>query len=72
MSNSITISAEYSPGIGWQYVVHADGKLVGRYGNFDTEGEAIRAGKAGHGLVRNGLACCGSTAQACNQARAMS
>lgn len=41
-----TITAEYSPGIGWQYVLHINGVLFGRYGNFNTEAAALRAGKS--------------------------
>lgn len=40
-----SITAEYTPGIGWQYVVCVDGVLFGRYGNFNTESAALRAGK---------------------------
>lgn len=39
-------SAEYSPGIGWQYVLTRDGALFGRYGSFETEAAALREGRA--------------------------
>lgn len=38
-----TISAEFKSGFGWQYVIHRDGVLAGRYGRYDTEAEALRA-----------------------------
>lgn len=40
----MTITAQYTAGYGWQYVIHKDGKLFGRYGSFETKTEAIRAG----------------------------
>lgn len=40
------ITAEYVPGIGWMYVVHRGGVLVGRQGNFETEAAALAAGHA--------------------------
>jgi hypothetical protein len=40
----ITISVQYIAGIGWQYVVHRGNTLIGRYGEFETQQEAIQAG----------------------------
>jgi hypothetical protein len=40
----IEVTATYTAGIGWQYVITKNGKLFGRYGSFETKTEAIRAG----------------------------
>jgi hypothetical protein len=48
------VHTTYTPGIGWQYVLMRDDALIGRYGNFDTEREAMRAGVGALGAA---LAC---------------
>lgn len=42
----VVITAEYSPSFGFQCVLHRDGTLIGRYGNFNTEAEALRTAVA--------------------------
>lgn len=44
--NGPVVGTTYQPGIGWMYTVTRNGQLQGRYGNFETEGEALRAGTA--------------------------
>jgi hypothetical protein len=41
------VHTTYTPGIGWQYELSdSTGLLLGRYGSFETEQEAMRAGLA--------------------------
>lgn len=42
----IEVTSEFMPGIGWQYAIHRDGVLFGRYGSFETEAGALHAGNA--------------------------
>lgn len=46
--NENPITAEHVPGIGWMYVTE-----VGRFGSFETEGEAIIAGTSARNGWRN-------------------
>lgn len=41
---NVVIGVEYVCGIGWMYTRTIDGVFQGRYGNFDTERQALRAG----------------------------
>jgi hypothetical protein len=38
------VTTTFTPGIGWQYVLSDADRLVGRFGNFETEAGAKRAG----------------------------
>jgi hypothetical protein len=51
------VHTTYTTGIGWQYVLMRGDTLIGHYGNFDTEREAMRAGVGALGSAR----ACGAT-----------
>ena len=46
VNEMIEVSAQYTAGYGWQYVITKGGKLFGRYGAYDTEKQALQAGHA--------------------------